>query len=107
MSASPRAGTRAGSLQVEPPAEALILLYLLSLRARFTFLDGSPSASIWNDLALARHGPNAGGNDDHPSAPASSRVRRRGERGRSCRDIAAGDGCGADGGDQSPRRAGL
>src|SRR5205085_12221908 len=22
-------------------------------RARFTFLDGSPSASIWNDLALA------------------------------------------------------
>ena len=34
-------------------------------------------------------------------------VRRRGERGRSCRDTAAGDGCGADGGDRPLRRAGL
>jgi hypothetical protein len=35
-------------------AEALILLYSLSLGARFTFLDGSPGASIRNDLALVR-----------------------------------------------------
>jgi len=26
----------------------------MEFRARFTFLDGSPSASIWNDLALGR-----------------------------------------------------
>jgi hypothetical protein len=26
----------------------------IELKARFTFLDGSPSAAIWNDLAPGR-----------------------------------------------------